>query len=73
MIKVDAEFLLRVSRRERRAVAQAITLIESSNQDHQKNAALMQNKILQDPSSKVNQSIRIGVSGVPGVGKSSFV
>lgn len=53
----------------RRALAKAITLIESTNPMHRKEAAALLEKCL--PHS--GQSIRIGISGVPGVGKSTFI
>jgi len=53
----------------RRALAQAITLIESSRQDHRAAA----NDLLQRLLPHAGNSIRLGVSGVPGVGKSTFI
>ncbi|WP_417433052.1 methylmalonyl Co-A mutase-associated GTPase MeaB [Kiloniella sp.] len=54
---------------QRRALAQAITLIESTRADHREDADFLLEKIL--PMS--GKSIRIGISGVPGVGKSTFI
>ena len=54
---------------ERRALAKAITLVESTNPRHRKEAAALLEQCL--PHS--GQSIRIGISGVPGVGKSTFI
>ena len=51
------------------SLSKAITLIESKNTAHLKHATTLLNKCL--PHS--NQSIRIGITGVPGVGKSSFI
>jgi len=53
----------------RRALAQAITLIESTRTDHRAIACDLLERLL--PHS--GGSIRLGVSGVPGVGKSTFV
>lgn len=53
----------------RRDLAQAITLIESVNQDDQKMAQQLLNRLIP----KTGKSIRIGVSGVPGAGKSTFI
>lgn len=50
-------------------LSRAITLIESTNQNHQEKA----NKILEQCLSKANNSVRIGITGVPGVGKSTFI
>tara|TARA_R110002020_G_scaffold203146_1_gene406493 strand:- start:9067 stop:10095 length:1029 start_codon:yes stop_codon:yes gene_type:complete len=51
------------------ALAQAITLVESTNPDHSQQA----NDIIDQCLSHSTQSIRIGITGVPGVGKSSFI
>ncbi len=53
----------------RRALAKAITLIESKNPKHKKEAKTLLESVL--PYS--GNSIRIGISGVPGVGKSTFI
>jgi LAO/AO transport system kinase len=53
----------------RRALAQAITLIESTRAEHRATACDLLERLL--PHS--GGSIRLGVSGVPGVGKSTFV
>ena len=53
----------------RRALAQAITLIESTRpKDRQ--AAM---KLLAKLAPRAGKSIRVGISGVPGVGKSTFI
>ena len=52
-----------------RALAKAITLIESRNLDHSVAATTLLDELLPD----TGQSIRIGISGVPGVGKSTFI
>lgn len=53
----------------RRALAKAITLIESKNPEHKKEAKVLLESILPYSSN----SIRVGISGVPGVGKSTFI
>jgi len=53
----------------RRALAQAITLIESTRFDHRVAA----NDLLQQLMPHSGRAIRLGISGVPGVGKSTFV
>jgi LAO/AO transport system kinase len=53
----------------RRALAQAITLIESTRHDHRVAA----NDLLQRLMPHAGHAIRLGISGVPGVGKSTFV
>jgi len=50
-------------------LSRAITLVESTNPNHQKKAS----KILQACLPYTNVSIRIGITGVPGVGKSTFI
>ena len=52
-----------------RSLAKAITLIESRNPDHSLDAADLLDSLLADS----GDSIRIGISGVPGVGKSTFI
>jgi LAO/AO transport system kinase len=53
----------------RRALARAITLIESTRHDHRGAASAL----LQHLMPHSGNSIRLGISGVPGVGKSTFV
>ena len=50
-------------------LSRAITLIESTNKKHQEKA----NTILEQCLPFANKSIRIGITGVPGVGKSTFI
>lgn len=54
---------------DRRALAQAITLIESTRDDHRREAEVLLEALLPH----TGQSIRLGISGVPGVGKSTFI
>ncbi|GMQ96180.1 MAG: methylmalonyl Co-A mutase-associated GTPase MeaB [Gammaproteobacteria bacterium] len=54
---------------DRRALARAVTLVESSRKDHQILAA----ELMEYLSPFSGSSIRIGISGVPGVGKSTFI
>ena len=50
-------------------LARAITLIESTNPDHlQKSYAIIENCL-----KHAKGSIRVGITGVPGVGKSTFI
>jgi LAO/AO transport system kinase len=53
----------------RRALAQAITLIESTRHDHRAAASALLERLIP----YAGKSIRLGISGVPGVGKSTFV
>ncbi len=54
---------------DRRALARAITLMESTRPDHRKLAQSLLTELMP----YTGKSIRIGISGVPGVGKSTFV
>jgi LAO/AO transport system kinase len=50
-------------------LSRAVTLVESSRPDHQKVAREIISKCLQHS----GKSVRIGITGVPGVGKSTFI
>jgi LAO/AO transport system kinase len=50
-------------------LSRAITLVESTNDKHQQKA----NEILDRCLPHANNSVRIGITGVPGVGKSTFI
>ncbi len=54
---------------QRRAIAKTITLLESTRADHRPRADALLNALL--PHS--GRSLRLGISGVPGVGKSTFI
>ncbi len=54
---------------DRRALARAITLIESTRADHRAEAEALLARLLP----RSGGSVRLGISGVPGVGKSTFV
>ena len=54
---------------ERRALARAITLVESGRADHRAQAADLLERLTREG----RQALRIGLSGTPGVGKSSFI
>src|SRR5580698_277034 len=54
---------------DRAALARAITLIESTRDDHQQEAQTLLTELLP----KTGNSIRIGITGAPGVGKSTFI
>jgi len=53
----------------RRSLAKAITLIESNKNDDQIHAQ----ELLASLPNLENETIRVGISGVPGVGKSTFI
>ncbi|MEI8396903.1 MAG: methylmalonyl Co-A mutase-associated GTPase MeaB [Rhodospirillaceae bacterium] len=58
-----------IRRGERRALARGITLVESTRGDHR---ALAED-LLEGLLPQTGHSVRIGISGVPGVGKSTFI
>ena len=53
----------------RRALARAITLVESSRADHRRLARQLLERVMP----ATGEAIRIGISGAPGVGKSTFI
>jgi LAO/AO transport system kinase len=54
---------------QRRAIAKAITLLESTRADHRAKA----DELLTELLPHTGKSFRLGISGVPGVGKSTFI
>ena len=65
----DRELFEGVRAAQARALAKAITLVESTRSDHQRRAQAL----LQALQPYTGQAVRIGISGAPGVGKSTFV
>ncbi|KQB12802.1 methylmalonyl Co-A mutase-associated GTPase MeaB [Rhodobacter capsulatus] len=63
-----ADLAPRILAGERRALARAITLVESGRADHRAQATA-----LLDLLGTGRQALRIGLSGTPGVGKSTFI
>lgn len=59
----------RILQGDRRALARAITLVESGRADHREQALALLEQLAQSG----RQSLRIGLSGTPGVGKSTFI
>lgn len=59
----------KIVQRDRRALARAITLVESRRADHRAQAE----ELLEGLRSTSKQAVRIGLSGTPGVGKSTFI
>jgi len=58
---------------DRRALARAITLIESTRGDHRERADALLAEVLTHAGQKAGKSVRLGITGVPGVGKSTFI
>jgi LAO/AO transport system kinase len=63
------DYLIGIQKKDRSVLARAITLVESQNPDHQKLAQELLQKVLP----LTGKSHRLGVSGTPGVGKSTFI
>jgi LAO/AO transport system kinase len=66
---LKAQLLARDGAAQRRALAKIITLLESTRADHRARAGELLGALL--PAS--GKSFRLGISGVPGVGKSTFI
>ncbi|MCB0964816.1 MAG: methylmalonyl Co-A mutase-associated GTPase MeaB [Acidimicrobiales bacterium] len=54
---------------DRRALARAITLVESTRPDHRQQAAQILDRLV----GRSGGAVRIGITGPPGVGKSTFI
>ncbi|MGH9289205.1 MAG: methylmalonyl Co-A mutase-associated GTPase MeaB [Acidimicrobiales bacterium] len=59
----------RVVEGDRRALAQSITLVESTRPDHRSAAAALLDAVL----GRTGRAIRLGITGTPGAGKSTFI
>ena len=64
-----AELAQGVLAADRRALARAITLVESTRPDHRQQAV----ELITQARAAKRQALRIGLSGTPGVGKSTFI
>ena len=69
LTEADQALVAGVLAGQRRALAKSITLIESTRDDHQIRAQQVLNALLPT----TGNAIRIGISGVPGAGKSTFI
>jgi LAO/AO transport system kinase len=69
LLPADQSLIDGVLAGQRRALAKTITLLESTREDHQQRAQQVLHTLL--PHS--GKAIRIGISGVPGAGKSTFI
>ncbi|MEC4003944.1 methylmalonyl Co-A mutase-associated GTPase MeaB [Flavobacterium sp. SUN052] len=63
------ELISRILNHDNVALSRAITLVESTNPEHLAKA----NKVINGCLPYANKSVRIGITGVPGVGKSTFI
>ena len=72
-----AQYVAAIRRGDRATLARAITLIESSNPAHQVRAAELLQQLLPGSASSTgpqpDPAYRIGITGVPGVGKSTTI
>ncbi len=64
-----ADLAARLRSGDRRALAQAITLVESTRADHRSQAAEVLDSVLP----ATGKAIRVGISGTPGAGKSTII
>jgi LAO/AO transport system kinase len=65
----NADLARAVREGDRRALARAITLVESTRADHRADAVAL----LEDILPSTGGSTRVGISGAPGAGKSTFI
>lgn len=64
-----ADYVAGITAGDRALLARAITLVESTNPEHGRLAQ----QVLQELLPKTGQAVRLGVTGVPGVGKSTTI
>ena len=64
-----SELASQVTEGDRRALARAITLVESTRADHRHEADALLTELMP----KTGAAIRVGISGAPGAGKSTFI
>lgn len=70
----SADLAAGVAGGDRRALARAITLVESGRDDHRQAALALLARLREpDLASAGREALRIGLSGTPGVGKSTFI
>ena len=63
------ELISGILKSDKTALSRAITLVESTNPEHLAKA----NEVIKGCLPHANNSVRIGITGVPGVGKSTFI
>ena len=63
------ELIAGILKGDKTALSRAITLVESMNPEHLAKA----NEVIKGCLPYANNSVRIGITGVPGVGKSTFI
>jgi LAO/AO transport system kinase len=70
-MSMDDDLAIRIVAGDRRALSRAITLIESVRADHRAQAVALLGALAGAGAGR--QALRIGLSGTPGVGKSTFI
>jgi len=65
----DADYIRGILNRDRAVIARAITLVESNSPAHIEKAQ----RILKDILPHTGKAIRVGITGLPGAGKSTFI
>lgn len=63
------EFLEGIEKQDRTVLARAITLVESNHPGHASAARQLLSKVMP----RTGKAVRVGITGVPGVGKSTFI
>lgn len=69
VIPSASELIEAIKKGDKIALSRAITLVENTNPEHLERA----NEVINGCLPFANKSIRIGITGVPGVGKSTFI
>lgn len=72
MLATTRTLLEGIKSHKRECLARAITLIESSNREHQHQATLLLQQLAQHQGGHA-KSLRLGIAGPPGAGKSTFI
>ncbi|MCV7226818.1 methylmalonyl Co-A mutase-associated GTPase MeaB [Mycolicibacterium komossense] len=67
------ELAAAIRRGDRSALARAITLVESTRADHREKAQELLLELMSQSDSKVGSAMHVGITGVPGVGKSTSI
>lgn len=68
-VPTATELISEITKGNKIALSRAITLVESTNANHIEKA----NEVINGCLPYANNSVRIGITGVPGVGKSTFI
>ena len=69
LVADPAQLATRLVDGDRRALAQSITLVESTRPDHRSDAAALLDAVL----GRTGNAVRLGITGTPGAGKSTFI